>query len=182
MFGVGFYSVFSLTEEPVVYSGNEAMKFKWDGPTLTCSKSSNSSRSALTQTHMVLKPDRQMNLDGSDWKNFLADLKSFMLRLVLFLKNVDEIRLEIAGRELFFVKKDIRLRSIGLQLPRVSSQSGLFCASEKATNAAYYDLVVSSDSKDAISGQCIPRRAQYQLLETDAAIQVGHSCVVCGDT
>jgi hypothetical protein len=35
MFGVGFYSVFSLTEEPIITSGHKYTVFTWNGNQLT---------------------------------------------------------------------------------------------------------------------------------------------------
>lgn len=38
MFGVGFYSVFAVTEQPIVKSGNEYLAFHWKGDMLVTTR------------------------------------------------------------------------------------------------------------------------------------------------
>src|SRR5690242_17764439 len=38
MFGVGFYSVFAITEQPIVRSGDECLIFHWKGDMLVTTK------------------------------------------------------------------------------------------------------------------------------------------------
>ncbi|KAJ8106265.1 hypothetical protein OPT61_g9651 [Boeremia exigua] len=55
MFGLGFYSVFELTDEPIVVSGAEAVAFRWKGDMLHHEHISLSPDQSIQETQVILK-------------------------------------------------------------------------------------------------------------------------------
>jgi hypothetical protein len=103
----GFYSVFSLTEEPLVQSGDHAMLFRWEGPQLTWAQTQRGKarRDGLTRLSLPLKPAKQLSVRGGAWDAYVTELKEFLLRLVVFLKNVRTLRIELDGQTICTVRK-----------------------------------------------------------------------------
>lgn len=62
MFGVGFYSVFAVTEQPIVKSGNEYLAFHWKGDMLVTTRGKIEDEGADTQTD-----------EGKDWVSFILE-------------------------------------------------------------------------------------------------------------
>ena len=60
-FGVGFYSLFSICEEPIVSSGDELMGFFWKGDALYTRRANNA--------------DRQNSPSGNPWTTFFMALR-----------------------------------------------------------------------------------------------------------
>ncbi|GAC95754.1 hypothetical protein PHSY_003330 [Pseudozyma hubeiensis SY62] len=60
-FGVGFYSLFSICEEPIVSSGDELMGFFWKGDALFTKRANNA--------------DRQTSPSGNPWTTFFMALR-----------------------------------------------------------------------------------------------------------
>ncbi|EST08526.1 Protein of unknown function DUF3684 [Kalmanozyma brasiliensis GHG001] len=60
-FGVGFYSLFSICEEPIVSSGDELMGFFWKGDALFTKRANNA--------------DRQNSPSGNPWTTFFMALR-----------------------------------------------------------------------------------------------------------
>lgn len=178
MFGVGFYSVFALTDQPTVISGSQGMRFIWQGQMLTFGKSvltcsQASKRKTITQ--MPLKTTRQMDFDGAEWELYLKDLKAFLLRLIVFLKNVNHLSIEVDGHVIFEVSKALLpLQPVSIPQGEGTSQGGLFVSSVAA--ATYSNLVITASSHSS-SGHIKVQKATYQLLESTLAIQVFLSCL-----
>lgn len=61
-FGVGFYSLFSLCDEPVVVSGDKLMGFFWKGDKLYVKTANNATVGTLSA-------------EGKPWTSFMMDLR-----------------------------------------------------------------------------------------------------------
>lgn len=170
MFGVGFYSVFALTDEPTVVSGTKAMKFCWQEQTLTCAKSSLkpasliTGSSARTCTVMPLKSERRMVIDSEEWKSYIAQLESFLLRLILFLRNVSRLVLQIDGNTILNVSKDLRMTR-PISGSNFASAEGLFVWEDRKTMLSDLLLTAARPSE-------VPQIATFQLLQSRLVVQV----------
>ncbi|KAF8429586.1 hypothetical protein EV426DRAFT_581895 [Tirmania nivea] len=104
-FGVGFYSVFSECEEPVVFSGGKAMAFYWDGD-----RENGGGNQLMTRTAEVT--------DGADdgWTIFslpyrkptplpgIPDLLRFLATSLVFVR-LESIKVFVDGLKLFTVER-----------------------------------------------------------------------------
>ena len=179
MFGVGFYSVFSLTDEPTIKSGNQAMRFRWDGQALTFSRNSQMlSHFPGSETIMALKSDRSFEYGTVVWEAFLKDLKAFLLRLVMFLRNVKDLYIQVDGSLIFHVSKELNLRPpLRVTKEDAVSIGGLFAASMQAS---YGDLVITARSvtpANSATNVSVDREQQtqcsaFQLLRVNLKVQV----------
>ena len=87
MFGVGFYSVFELSDEPIVHSGGEALVFGWKGKTLY-------SKRATLPPHEHTK-DTRVILRYKDTATKVPDLVELGQFLAATLTFVDLSRIEL---------------------------------------------------------------------------------------
>lgn len=125
-FGVGFYSVFSDCDEPLVISGNETMAFYWKGNALFTKKGKIPSRQANSDTAFIL------DYRGSDSPvpplfslcQFLSTSLTFVAleRIELWLDDCNLMTLskKLAPAASIFLPKDIDPNTQG-RLMRVTS-------------------------------------------------------------
>lgn len=77
MFGVGFYSVFSISETPVITSGHKALGFEWEGVRLTTRSLTHEDGSDFTTVSMPVKPSEIRPWDFTELKAFLTKALCF---------------------------------------------------------------------------------------------------------
>ncbi|WFD00824.1 hypothetical protein MYAM1_003577 [Malassezia yamatoensis] len=105
-FGVGFYSLFSICEEPIVVSGSGLMGFFWKGD--------------LLFTRRAQAPQTDVSSTGVPWTTFLMSLREptpfpesplaltqFLATSLLFTANVGCVRLWIDDQLLCVLNKDL---------------------------------------------------------------------------
>lgn len=91
-FGVGFYSLFSIAEEPIVSSGNELMGFFWKDDALFTRRAKSPSTDVSpsgkpwTTFHMALR-------ERAPFPDSLLDLSRFMATSLTFTANVQQLNL-----------------------------------------------------------------------------------------
>ncbi|KAF9984479.1 hypothetical protein BGZ65_000291 [Modicella reniformis] len=103
-FGVGFYSLFSICEEPFVSSGNECMAFYWKNDQLYAKRAS--------------IPEEEQPKDG--WTTFLLDLREpmdmvnmddfapFLARSLGFTGNLRDVAVYLDHHRLLSISKKMR--------------------------------------------------------------------------
>lgn len=106
MFGVGFYSVFAVTEQPIVRSGDEYLAFHWKGDMLVTTRGQIESDAPAAQkaedkkwVSFILEGREPLPLD-------LDQLCKFLVKSVAFTTNVRQITLLVDGQALFQVRTD----------------------------------------------------------------------------
>lgn len=105
-FGVGFYSLFSICEEPIVLSGDELMGFFWKGDALF--------------TRRAQAPQTEVSSTGAPWTTFLMALREptpfpesplalcqFLATSLLFTAGVRRVALILDDVELCRVSKEV---------------------------------------------------------------------------
>ncbi|EPQ50196.1 hypothetical protein GLOTRDRAFT_141604, partial [Gloeophyllum trabeum ATCC 11539] len=108
-FGVGFYSLFSVTEDPFVTSGDQWMGFYWKGDQLLARRGMLPAPSPQTSFHMSLR-DPAPPPPLFDFARFLASSLTFMARL-------QEVAVFLDGRRVVRLFKE-RGAPRGLGVPR----------------------------------------------------------------
>lgn len=110
-----------------------------------------------------------MELGGQVWEAYLSELRAFLLRLVVFLKNVTTITIEVDDAEVFRVGKECH-PSFPVAVPKAwsTSRNGLLVC--QGSTAKYNDLVITATTTTATTQ--VEQKAQYQLLESVANIKV----------
>ncbi|CAF3536801.1 unnamed protein product [Rotaria socialis] len=130
-FGVGFFTVFSYCDEPIITSGNEYMAFVWrDDISLTTYRCQLPIEQQSNQTSIILKMKTEYiliteaNTDSSESRVKLAknttkgtteketvpsidfnQLKTYCAKVLSFTKYINEISVKINGDMVFNVKK-----------------------------------------------------------------------------
>lgn len=105
-FGVGFYSLFSISEEPIVLSGPELMGFFWNGDSLFTrrakSETVDNSPSGVPWTtfHMPLR-------EPAPFSDSFLDLSRFLATSLTFTANVRHLSLYFDDKPLCRLKKVI---------------------------------------------------------------------------
>lgn len=115
-FGVGFYSLFSIAEEPIVSSGDELMGFFWKDDALF--------------TRRATSPSKDVSTNGKPWTTFhmalrepapfpdsLLDLSRFLATSLTFTANVRQL-------SLFFDDKPLCKLNKRLEPPKAMSMPG----------------------------------------------------------
>lgn len=103
MFGVGFYSVFSLTDRPIVVSNGTAADMFYRGQQLyVCTKSSQEILERYgKETSIVLRMKEE--------KDFLLhELRQYLHDSIFFSRTLAYIRFLVDGEEVFAVEKECR--------------------------------------------------------------------------
>jgi hypothetical protein len=72
MFGVGFYSVFAVTEQPIVRSGDEYLAFHWKGDMLVTTRGKIESQQASSSTTEATEAQAQAEEDKK-WVSFILE-------------------------------------------------------------------------------------------------------------
>lgn len=106
MFGVGFYSVFSLTDNPMIYSNKEWMVFHWQGDQLCVThmnKSDKNQQIKLPTNHTIafIFPEIQ----NSKLSFELSQFEQFMESALFFSKNLSSIKLYLNEKQILETKK-----------------------------------------------------------------------------
>ncbi|KAJ3288068.1 hypothetical protein HDU79_005116 [Rhizoclosmatium sp. JEL0117] len=93
-FGVGFYSLFSICEEPFVTSGNECMAFFWKGDQLFTKKGPVKDEDASPLTSFFLDLREPIDVPNvGDFGRFLANSLAFTKNLKKVEVFVDDVRI-----------------------------------------------------------------------------------------
>lgn len=98
-FGVGFYSVFSLTDEPAIYSGTVRIEFFWENRSLKFRRYQNLSVSEKSVFLFPNIPSYRLK----DWS--LQSLGLFLVKTIAFTRNITSIQVNI-NRDFFEIKKE----------------------------------------------------------------------------
>eukprot|EP00667_Euglena_gracilis_P000631 EG_transcript_631 len=125
MFGVGFYSVFSLTDRPLVQSGGQLLAFQWQKEQLVYARHPSRSMSPNTAFYLEFTEPRVWDID---------EMVAVLLQSVLFTRSLRRIRLIADGT----VEADIQKAFVGdtsvthQVLSHVASPAGLLKAQSVA--------------------------------------------------
>lgn len=126
-FGVGFFSVFSYSEKPMIQSGKYCLAFAWkNGKSLTTFKKQLNEQQQTTTTSIILPLKNQFILQtiSSDQHSNnkvkqniqtnqilptldLTQLKAFFTKVLSFTKYLQQIIIQINGKNIFQVNKTI---------------------------------------------------------------------------
>eukprot|EP01134_Creolimax_fragrantissima_P001871 CFRG1871T1 len=99
-FGVGFYSVFSVCEEPMVISGGHVLAFKWNKDQLrTMFGDSNSKDKTWTEFVFDLRSHSQLP-EVTPFGRFLANA-------IAFTRNVRSVEILVSGRPALSIRKTL---------------------------------------------------------------------------
>ncbi|KNC84850.1 hypothetical protein SARC_02932 [Sphaeroforma arctica JP610] len=102
-FGVGFYSVFSVCEEPMVISGDHVLAFKW-----------------VKDQLRTMFGDSKNQAKDNKWTEFVFDLRShvplpevtpfgrFLANAITFTRNVISVDILVCGRPVLKIRKTLR--------------------------------------------------------------------------
>jgi Protein of unknown function (DUF3684) len=121
-FGVGAYTMFSICEEPLVISGDQALAFTWRGDAL------------WTKTASNVKQDEKemMGPGGKPWTKFILpsrdpytlpsmeEFGSFLCSSLTFTRCLRNIRVFVDGKERLFIQKT-QIKEPTLVVPPQSS-------------------------------------------------------------
>eukprot|EP00466_Bigelowiella_natans_P013288 jgi/Bigna1/88571/estExt_fgenesh1_pg.C_340042 len=151
MFGVGFYSVFSLVDEPLVSSGGTCMLFSWKGSQLVYHrmKDPNTSKNHRNKTIFSFGPLRK----GAD-KIELEIFKKFLVTALSFTKNLWKITVEADGKEILQVKKSVSNPTL-IKKRQVSLPF-----------ANFFKVKSVSVAKCCVSATGLPEREQWLISST----------------
>ena len=101
MFGVGFYSIFSYTEEPMIYSNNTWLSFFWEGDQL-CTRKLSKKSSELGDNTCFFFSIRDDSLSFS-----LEELCEFFKKTMFFSKSLQSIELSVNEQSIGKILKNI---------------------------------------------------------------------------
>ncbi|QSL66000.1 hypothetical protein MERGE_003137 [Pneumocystis wakefieldiae] len=96
-FGVGFYSVFSICDDPFVMSGNQTMVFYWKNDQLYVKRAIVNSEVPMTTFLLQMREPMEMP--------YIADLCRFLTTCFLFTRNLLNISLYFDGFKLVSLSK-----------------------------------------------------------------------------
>lgn len=140
-FGVGFYSLFSICEEPFVISGDRCLAFHWKGDQLYARHGASPEGFDRTWTCIFLKlrePLARPHLDS---------LAHFLTKALLFTAHLESIAVYSAPTDRLFRVAKKRASSSELPIPpsailssMKSKPTGLFSIRELKTQAIQLDL------------------------------------------
>lgn len=140
-FGVGFYSVFSICEEPLVISGKEALAFFWKGDALWTKVAANRTEES-TWTSFVM-PSR----DTYPLPN-LVEFGEFLCSSLTFTKSLRELRVFVDEAERLSILKSLIQEPRLVSTPKASSwftNDGAVTSSPKGTfslnNKSIYESI-----------------------------------------
>ncbi|CAF0737424.1 unnamed protein product [Adineta steineri] len=112
-FGVGFFSVFSYSEKPMIQSGKHCLAFVWqNGKSLTTFRKELSKEEQTTLSTSVILPMKTKYILQTKSTNEkikpslnLIQLKSYLTKVLSFTKHINEIIIEINHKNIFQVNK-----------------------------------------------------------------------------
>lgn len=140
-FGVGFYSVFSFTDCPVVKSGAKHMLFTWrdDNQLATHLASSPPDRELPTSVLMDMREARAWDM---------PKLRAFLARAVCFTRNVEAVELTIDGAKFAAISRSISSAETAVLPQTIKSPDGFFAVSKLV--ACELKLLVEAADRDAM--------------------------------
>ncbi|CAF2065382.1 unnamed protein product [Rotaria magnacalcarata] len=137
-FGVGFFSVFSLSEEPVIVSGTDGMIFTWgDDGSLTARRCELPVQQQSPNTSIILKMRSKFILCVYDTKSVresnvttniipsinLGQLKSYLTKVLSFTKRVNRLSISINDETIFEVTKTIQTAPLSETISKFELES-----------------------------------------------------------
>ena len=156
-FGVGAYTMFSITEEPVIVSGDTCLLFCWQGDALFTKTAPNTH---VTEWTTFVLPSRDL-YPLPDWNDF----GEFLTAALTFTGSLKEIVVTVNGVEKLSICKTI------LQPPRPittpSQQQQL--QQSKSAAAFLWNSMVGSSSSDTNS-TCVTKTALFLLKEVQESV------------
>ena len=114
-FGVGFYSVFSVCEEPMVISGNQALLFFWKGDALWTRVSEAPEHAEKSWTTFLLPSRDPYSLPS------LTEFGQFLCASLTFTQCLKTIRVLVNGTERLVINKSILTPPRVVNPPKSSS-------------------------------------------------------------
>lgn len=164
-FGVGAYTMFSICEEPLIFSGNQALAFVWKGDALWTKTVKNNNNNN--------ENERENNANNTQWTSFLlpsrdpyplpdlVEFGSFLISALTFTKSLSEIRVFVDGTKRLTVIKTQVQDASPVQIQKKSSwwksdgaltvsPGGLFSLKdENSLLESFYHIQVTIDSEIA---------------------------------
>lgn len=154
-FGVGAYTMFSICEEPLVLSGNQALAFVWKGDALWTKTVDNDNGKDNKWTSFILPSRDPYPLPD------LQEFGEFLCAALTFTKSLKEIRIFVNGKERMTIVKTLIQEPSVVQIQKNSSwwksdgaittsPNGLFSLrDENAMMESYYHVQVTLDGETA---------------------------------
>lgn len=142
-FGVGFYSLFSIAEEPIVSSGSELMGFFWNGDSLFTRRAASTSvdvspsGAPWTTFHMPLR-------EAAPFPDSFLDLSRFLATSLTFTANVKQLGLFFDDKPLCQLNKRLDPAK-ALPMPthlNATSPARMLRVSEMSSTAMQLDVQV----------------------------------------
>lgn len=155
-FGVGAYTMFSICEEPIVLSGNQALAFVWKGDALWTRTIDNKKAANQKGWTSFILPSR----DPYPLPD-LQEFGEFLCAALTFTKCLSQIRLFVDGKERLHITKTLVQEPSVVQIPTKSSwwksdgaitasPNGLFrLRDEQALLESFYHMQVTLDGETA---------------------------------
>jgi hypothetical protein len=155
-FGVGAYTMFSICEEPMVLSGNQALAFVWKGDSLWTKTVDNDNGNKHKGWTSFILPSR----DPYPLPN-LQEFGEFLCASLTFTKSLREIRLFVNDKQRMTITKTQIQEPTVVQIQKSSSwwksdgavtasPSGLFSlVDENALLESFYHVQVTLDGETA---------------------------------
>ena len=117
MFGVGFFTVFALTDEPAIVSGSSRMRFFWGGSEHDLSGTTSDTGKLVTETLPLAQPFRgaafelplSATSDAARWcqPEELQLLRRTLASSLLFTKSIGRIVLTLTGQPPLTLSREI---------------------------------------------------------------------------
>mmetsp|Transcript_24134 Transcript_24134/g.59049 ORF Transcript_24134/g.59049 Transcript_24134/m.59049 type:complete len:1833 (-) Transcript_24134:1433-6931(-) len=154
-FGVGAYTMFSICEEPMILSGNQALAFVWKGDALW-TKTVDTDKQRDTKWTTFVLPSRDPYTLPS-----LVEFGEFLCASLTFTKNLSEIRVFVNGKKRLTIVKTQIQEPTPVQIQTSSSwwktdgaltesPQGLFSLKdENSLLESFYHIQVTLDSETA---------------------------------
>ncbi|UJR16998.1 hypothetical protein I4U23_003896 [Adineta vaga] len=116
-FGVGFFSVFAYAEEPIITSGEEYIKFIWNGDSLLYEQDILPVQQQSDKTAIILSMrDKYILQTGSHLNSSqetktviptinLTELKAYFAKVLLFTRHIETLTVKINSLNVFQISK-----------------------------------------------------------------------------
>jgi Protein of unknown function (DUF3684) len=181
-FGVGAYTMFSICEEPLVMSGDQALAFFWKGDAL------------WTKTATKVDNKEELGPGGRPWTSFLlpsrdpyslpsmVEFGQFLCASLTFTRCLRNIRVFVDGKERIFIQKTQIKEPTLITPPQssswfsndgavTSSSQGTFYLSNnnKSINESIYQFdVLIDDDASSIQARYVSATAKTRISSTMA--------------
>ncbi|CAG8587187.1 9394_t:CDS:10, partial [Dentiscutata erythropus] len=168
-FGVGFYSVFSVCEEPFVSSGNLGMAFYWQGDQLYV-RHGPIDNSDSTWTTFLMEMRNPLKLPNLD------ELCRFLTTSLGFTTNLRQISVYFNENELFSIKKIIgRPRSIKIK-PDIKRESPEKLFKLESVNIQTVKFEVTNTPRTTVSSNHEKKNVTvcFQIASGNLKVQIQH--------